>query len=69
MLLMKPEERVRYIQSWGDSRFSWKRMTFYSLKYIVVKQIYQEPDLLDHIGYGRSMRERMEGRCSSMAQR
>jgi hypothetical protein len=66
MLLMSPERRVRYIQSWADSRFSWKRMTFYALKYICLKQIYAEPDLLDAIGYGPSMRERMEGRCTSM---
>lgn len=66
MLLMSPERRIRYIQSWGESRFSWKRMTFYALKYICIKQIYSEPALLEYIGYGPAMMERMEGKCTSM---
>jgi hypothetical protein len=62
MSLMPAEKRIRYIESWVDSRFSWKRMTFYALKYLCLKQIYSEPALLEHIGYGPAYRARLAGR-------
>jgi hypothetical protein len=68
MMWMSPERRIRYIQSWADSRFSWKRMTFYALKYLCLKQIYAEPALLEHIGYGPALRDRQGGACTSMVQ-
>jgi hypothetical protein len=67
MSFMPLEKRIKYVESWADSRFSWKRMSIYALKFVCLKQIYSEPALLQAIGYGPALQERTQGKCSSMA--
>lgn len=52
-------ERIQYAERWERSRSQVKRNLFALMKSVTLASLLREPDLLEWIGYGEAMRDRL----------
>ncbi len=52
-------DRIQYAERWERSRSHVKRNLFALMKAVTLSSLLREPDLLEWIGYGEAMRDRL----------